>query len=432
MAHLLLLGEQVKKVFLVGLDFDRHALHNLETVGRDARNLARVICEEAHLADPEVGKNLRSRAVLAQIGLEPEVQVRLDGVHALFLQFIGTQLVAEPDTSTFLAAQVQEHAPVLADKLHGRLQLLAAIAAHAPENIARKAFAVHAHVNRLAEIGIARHPGHMFHAIGGALVGIRLEITVLGRHMRGCHTLHEFFVTQAVVNQIADGNNLEVELLGHFLELRHAGHSPILVHDFNEGGGRAESSELCEVDSGLGMASTTEHAFFLCIQGRNMPRTAKVTRLGIRVRKRKNGRSTVMGRNAGRAPLDLIDHDGKGGTQNRGVFRRLAREVEFVAALDGERAAKHAPTLVEHEIHLLRCNLLGGDNEIAFVLAVLIIDHDQKIAVLKIFYGLFNRIKQGHVPSDNSQCTCRACRLPRSRWSRQPSCAGSCGQASRG
>ncbi len=165
------------------------------------------------------------------------MQIRLDRVHALFLQFVGTQLVAEANAPTLLPAHVQEHAAVLADELHGGGELFAAVATEAPENVARKAFAVHAHVNRLAEVGVARDPRHMFHAVGLALVGVCGKVAVLGRHMRSGHALHQLLILEAVVDEVADGDNLEAELLRHFLKLRHAGHGAVLVHDFDEGGG---------------------------------------------------------------------------------------------------------------------------------------------------------------------------------------------------
>ena len=86
-AHLFFLGAQIKTVDVVGLDFDRHAFHDLETVGGNARNLARIVREESHFLHAEVCQNLSARTVLAQVGLEPKVEVRLDRVHPLFLQF---------------------------------------------------------------------------------------------------------------------------------------------------------------------------------------------------------------------------------------------------------------------------------------------------------------------------------------------------------
>ena len=172
---------------------------------------------------------------------------------------------------------------MLTDELHGRGELFAAIAAEATENVARKAFAVHAHVNRLAEVGVARDPGHMFHAVGLALVSVGGKVAVLGLHMRGGHTLHQFLVPEAVVNKVADRDNLEAELLRHFLQLRHAGHRTVLVHNLDEGSRRAESCKFREVHSRFGMSRAAQNAFFLRVEGRNMPRTAKVARLRVRV-----------------------------------------------------------------------------------------------------------------------------------------------------
>ena len=355
------------------------------------------------------------------------MQVRFDRVHALFLQFISAELVAEADSTTFLAAHVKEHAAVLADELHGGGQLFAAIATQATKDIARQAFAVYAHVHRLAKIGVTRDPCHMFHAVSLATVSVGGKVAVLGLHMRSGDALHELLVFQAIIDEVVDRDNLEVKLLRHFLKLRHASHGAVFVHDFDQGGRRAQARQLCQVYSRFSMACATEYALFLGVQGRNMPRPAEVAGLGIRVRKGENRRRTVVSGYTRGAAFNFIDHDGKRRSQNRGILGGLPREVQFMAALDRERCAKHATTFVEHEVHLFRRNLFGGDDKVAFVFAVFVIDHNQKLAVLKIFDGLFNRIKQGHVPSDNFQYTCRACRLPHSRWFPEPSCAGSCG-----
>ena len=83
-----------------------------------------------------------------------------------------------------------------------------------------------------------------------------------------------------------------------------------------------------------------------------------------------------MGGNTRGAAFNLVHHDGERGAQNRGILGGLAREVQFMATFDRQRAAEHATALVEHEVHLFGRNLLGGDDKIALVLAVLVIDHD--------------------------------------------------------
>ena len=160
-AHLFFLGAQIKTVDVVGLDFDRHAFHDLETVSGNARNLARVVREESHFLHAEVCQNLGARTVLAQVGLEPKVEVRLDRVHTLFLQFISAELIAKTNATAFLTAHVKEHTTVFANELHGCGKLVTAIATEATKDIAREAFAVNAHINRLTEVRITGNPGHI-------------------------------------------------------------------------------------------------------------------------------------------------------------------------------------------------------------------------------------------------------------------------------
>ena len=59
--------------------------------------LRRVVGHQPHRRDAEVDEDLRADAVLARVGREAELEVRLDGVAALVLQRVGAQLVAEPD-----------------------------------------------------------------------------------------------------------------------------------------------------------------------------------------------------------------------------------------------------------------------------------------------------------------------------------------------
>ena len=46
-----------------------------------------------------------------------------------------------------------------------------------------------------------------------------------------------------------------------------------------------------------------------------------------------------------------------------------------------------------HEIHMLGRELLGGDNDVALVLAILIVDDHKHLAVSHVLDRLFNRCK---------------------------------------
>ena len=63
--------------------------------------------------DAEVDEHLRTDAVLARVGREAELLVRLDGVAALVLERVRPQLVAEADAAPFVTAQVDDDARCL-------------------------------------------------------------------------------------------------------------------------------------------------------------------------------------------------------------------------------------------------------------------------------------------------------------------------------
>ena len=65
------------------------------------------------------------------------------------------------------------------------------------------------------------------------------------------------------------------------------------------------------------------------------------------------------------------------------------RQVEFLAAAQCDRCAQYASGVFQHEIHLFRRNLLCGDNQVAFILTVFVIHHDDKFALPEVVEGLF-------------------------------------------
>ena len=104
--------------------------------------LPRVVREDADRGQPEVGEDLVADAVVARVGREAELDVRLDRVEALLLQLVGAELVQQPDPAPLLG-HVEEHAAALARDLRERLlELLAAVAAQRVEDVAGEALGV--------------------------------------------------------------------------------------------------------------------------------------------------------------------------------------------------------------------------------------------------------------------------------------------------
>src|SRR6185312_15420336 len=114
------LGGQIRPVLLAGDDLDRYLFDDRQTEAVDARQLLRVVGEDADRRQTEVGEDLVADPVVARIGREAELDVRLDRVETLFLQFVRTQLVEEADAAALLR-HVEQHPAALALDLRERM-----------------------------------------------------------------------------------------------------------------------------------------------------------------------------------------------------------------------------------------------------------------------------------------------------------------------
>ena len=65
-------------------------------------------------------------------------------------------------------------------------------------------------------------------------------------------------------------------------------------------------------------------------------------------------------------------------------------ELESVADRRGHGQADDAAGVAHHEVDSVRCRLLGGDHEVALVLAVFVIDEDDHAAVAQLGDGVID------------------------------------------
>ena len=79
-----------------------------------------------------------------------------------------------------------------------------------------------------------------------------------------------------------------------------------------------------------------------------------------------------------------VDADREGGGQLLGVPLGHLGQAELVAALAGERQADQAPAVQGHEVDHLGRDQLGRADEIALVLAVLVVGDDDDLAVAQV------------------------------------------------
>jgi hypothetical protein len=105
-----------------------------------------------------------------------------------------------------------------------------------------------------------------------------------------------------------------------------------------------------------------------------MARPAEVARLRRRIDCAADAPRAVGGGDPGLAGLVQVDRHGE-----RGLGRRVGRQVGQVERVEAgalHRQAQQAPAVSDHDVDRGGGYLLRGHDEVAFVLAVRIVDHD--------------------------------------------------------
>src|SRR5204863_5886509 len=99
----------------------------------------------------------------------------------------------------------------------------------------------------------------------------------------------------------------------------------------------------------------------------------------------------VVRRDPRRHALAGLDRHGEGRLEGRLVLRGHQVEAELVATLPRERQADQAARVGGHEVDRVRRGELGGERQVALVLAVLgVADHDH-LAVADVLEGVLDR-----------------------------------------
>src|ERR1051326_3755930 len=138
-SKLLLLRFEVLARRLRRRDLERNALDDLEAEALDGDVLRGIVRHQANLADAQVAEDLRAGAVVADVGCEAELRIRLDRVVTLVLQFVRFELVDQTDAASFLQEIEHDALSFLRDPLERPLELIAAVAAVRMKHVAGEA-----------------------------------------------------------------------------------------------------------------------------------------------------------------------------------------------------------------------------------------------------------------------------------------------------
>ncbi|MCY1208902.1 hypothetical protein D9M72_205380 [compost metagenome] len=93
-----------------------------------------------------------------------------------------------------------------------------------------------------------------------------------------------------------------------------------------------------------------------------------------------HGAGAVGGGNAGGHALGGLDRHGEVGAVLGAVAADHRVQVQLAAALGGQGQADQPAAVLGHEIDRFRCDEIGSQHQVAFILAVFLIDEDDHAA----------------------------------------------------
>ena len=261
-------------------------------------------------------------------------------------------------------------------------QLRPAVAAQRAEDVAGQAFGVHPDQYVVAVAEVAGDQRDVFDAVLGVAVAVGGEVAVGGGQPGLGLAAHGRLALPAVGDQVLDGDDRQAVLAGEQHQFRQPRHGAVLVGDLADGRGRAQAGEPGEVDARLGVAVAGQHAAGAGPQREDVAGAHEVARGAAGVAEHAQGQGAVGGADAGGGAVfgGGVHADGEGGTHRLGVLGHHLRQVEAVQLGAFQRGADQAAALGHHEGDQFGGGELGGEDQVALVLPVLVVDHHDRAA----------------------------------------------------
>src|SRR5258708_18034981 len=218
MSELVALGPHVASALLVGGLNDRHSFVDAKAVPLESDHLARIVGDWTDRLETKVEQNLRADAVLAQIGLEPELLVGLHRVGPAILKLVCLELVEEADAPPFLVEIDDDPLSVGRDELHRFHELPAAVAAERMEDVAGETLRVHPDERVFTRAKLAEDERDVLVVIDVVAVADDAPLAMFGRQPRFGHAMDEPLGFEAVRPALRDRDEGDLVLGGELLE----------------------------------------------------------------------------------------------------------------------------------------------------------------------------------------------------------------------
>ena len=161
----------------------------------------------------------------------------------------------------------------------------------------------------------------------------------------------------------------------------------VIIHQLGKHADRRQTGEPAEIDARFGVTGAHEHAAVLGHQRKDVAGPHEVARAHIAVGERPHRVGSLFRRDAGGQAMAGVDRDREGGAERRVVARHHRIEMKPPRLFRGDRCANDAGRMADDERHLLRRAKRRGDEEIALVLAVVVVGDNDELAAREGGHG---------------------------------------------
>ena len=371
---------------------DRHALIDLQPVAFEADELPRIVRDRPDRFEPQIQKNLRADAVVAEVGREAKTLVGFDRVDSLILKLIRLQLVEEADSAALLI-EVDDHAlPLFGDHLHRSVQLPTAIAAEGMEDVSGETFRVHSHEHARIRLDASKHESDVLVIVDIIFVTDNTPSPDFRRKPSFGDTMHEALGLQPMCDELGDSDEGEAVLLCETLELGTASARAVLAEDLADYSRGNESGQPGKIDGCFSVPHALEHSSLPRSKGRDVSRAAQIGGNSFGIDGNPDRLCAILGAHSRRDAESLIgiNADGESGTIFLGVDFTLLSELQLVGALSRERETYPPARFADHEVDHLGGDQLRRANQVALILAILIVRDDDQLTGLDVGNSLLD------------------------------------------
>ena len=172
-----------------------------------------------------------------------------------------------------------------------------------------------------------------------------------------------------------------------------AGHAAVVVHDFADHAGGIEPGDARKIERSFRLPGAHQHAAAARAQRKDVTGARQVCRARGGVDGGQDGGGAIGGADAGGDAATRVDGFGESRAEGGGIHRGHGRQVQLVAALLGESQTDQAAAVLGHEVDGRGSYFFRRQGQVAFVLAVFVIDQNDLATLAKLLGGFIRGCK---------------------------------------